>query len=257
MNGVARGIVETIHALEQVDPEIVPVHVDATDLYQSGDPSLAPEVERRQEIVFLALDLVSGRITPEHKLYSWLLKNGLTGQQLEWFLERPVDLPLIGINLYPMFSEKILHRRSGSLRIKMPYAGADIIDRLAAMYYHRYNSPVFISETASVGSLKKREKWLTDSVEATRRVRERGIPLVGYTWWPMFSLVTWAYRQGTNPPDFYLQKFGLWDLVPGCGGVLRRERTPLVDQFRSLAVAGVGPAGRLRGSFQLERSTHV
>lgn len=256
MNGVARGIVETVHALEAVDKQIVPVHVDATDLYQSDDRSLAEEVERRQELVFLALDLVSGRVNPGHKLYGWLLKNGLTEKQLEWFRERPVELPLIGINLYPMFSEKVLLRRGGSLRIKMPYGGGDIIDRLAAKYYERYQAPMFISETASVGSLRKREAWLKDSVEATRRVRERGIPLVGYTWWPMYSLVTWAYRQGTNPPEFYLQKFGLWDLVPE-NGDLRRVRTPLVEQYRALAEAGALGAGYLQGTPELERSMHV
>lgn len=259
MNGVAQGIVETVQALESVDPDILPVHVDATDLYQSSDPSLAPEVERRQEIVFLALDLVSGRVVPGHKLYSWLLKNGLTEKQLAWFQEHKVDLPFIGINLYPMFSEKVLVRRKeGSLRIKMPYGGGDIIDRLADLYFNRYSAPIFISETASVGSLKKREQWLGDSVQATRRVRERGIPLVGYTWWPMFSLVTWAYRQGTNPPEYYLQNFGLWDLVPQANGDLRRVRTPLVDQYRALADAGAQAAGYLQAQKStLERSTHV
>ena len=42
------------------------MHVDATDLYESRDPRLASETARRQEIVFLALDLVSGKVDPGH-----------------------------------------------------------------------------------------------------------------------------------------------------------------------------------------------
>jgi beta-glucosidase/6-phospho-beta-glucosidase/beta-galactosidase len=73
MVGVCRGIVETVEALREVDPEILCVHVDATDLYERigartsvresqkrgqlrGQNVRAPiidEVHRRQEIVFL------------------------------------------------------------------------------------------------------------------------------------------------------------------------------------------------------------
>src|SRR3954471_12241188 len=99
MLGVCRGIVESSRALHDVDEEIVAVHVDATDLYESADPALQAEVARRQEIVFLALDLVSGRVTEEHSLYRWLLKNGVSETDLQWFQNHRIDLDLIGINL--------------------------------------------------------------------------------------------------------------------------------------------------------------
>lgn len=242
MLGLCKGIVQTVRAIEAAHPENVPVHVDATDLYETADPALRSEVEQRQEIVFLALDLVSGRVDHEHKLWPWLLKHGAREEQLNWFLLNPLSLPLIGINLYPMFSRKILKRDARGLRLLMPYAGADIIDRLTQLYYERYRCPIFISETASVGSLGRRARWLEDSVKAVRRVRENGFPLVGYTWWPLFALVTWAYRQGSHPPAYYLKQFGLWDLVPA-GDDLRRVRTRLVDQFHELARQGAGKIG--------------
>jgi hypothetical protein len=65
--------------------------------------------------------------------------------------------------------------------------------------------------------------------------------MVGYTWWPLFALVTWAYRQGTHPPAFYLKQMGLWNLDAS----LVRRRTPLVDEFRQLANAGAASAGSL------------
>ncbi|HUR58873.1 MAG TPA: glycoside hydrolase family 1 protein, partial [Opitutaceae bacterium] len=240
-----RGIVETCHALRSVDPEILIAHVDATDLYHSADPTLASEVERRQEIVFLALDLVSGRIDSEHALYAWLRQKGMADSDLEWFRARALELPLIGINLYPMFTSKLGGRTpAGGVRWKMPYAGAELIEQLGAMYWERYRAPVFISETASVGSLRRRRLWLEDSLAAVRRLRERGVPLVGYTWWPLFALVTWAYRQGTHPPEYYLKQMGLWDL----DARLQRVRTPLVDQFRALAEGGSATVGQLVGA---------
>jgi beta-glucosidase/6-phospho-beta-glucosidase/beta-galactosidase len=255
MMNLCRGIVETSVALREADPENLIVHVDATDLYESEDPALGPEVERRQEIVFLALDLISGRVTSEHALFGWLLKHGVTEEEIAWFGENAIPLDIIGINLYPLFSRKIL-KRSPRLRIQMPYASGAITAELARMYYQRYGAPVFISETASLGSVKKRSAWLRDSVEATRGAREEGVPIVGYTWWPLFALITWAYRQGKHPPEYYLKQMGLWDLRSE-GGELIRARTALVDEYKALVESGATRVGKLRPLESAERMTHV
>jgi beta-glucosidase len=257
MLGLCRGIVMTVEALHDVDPDILCVHVDATDLYETSDESLEDEVFRRQEIVFLALDLVSGRVNEKHSLWQWLLKVGARAEDLEWFQQRAVELPVIGINLYPLFSRKILTRPKRGLRISMPYAEATIIDRLGELYWERYRAPLMISETASLGSVKRRQAWLDSSVRAVRRVRERGIPLMGYTWWPLFSLVTWAYRQGEHPPAYYLKQMGLWDIDPDPAEHLRRVSTPLVDAYRSLVAGGADAVGHLHQPHDHEGRKHV
>ena len=277
MLGVCRGIVQTVEALGEIDPEILCVHVDATDLYETdrsadilsagritrtttrGQDVRAPvldEVHRRQEIVFLALDLISGRVNEQHELTPWLVKFGATHEDLSWFQGHAIELPLIGINLYPMFSRKILSRSARGLRIRMPYASAEIVDRLAELYWRRYRAPLMISETASVGSVKRRRAWLDDSVEGVRRVRGRGIPLVGYTWWPMFALVTWACRQGAHPPAYYLKQMGLWDIDPAPSANLRRGRTSLVDAYCALVERGCEAVGTLAKANQRRRE-HV
>jgi hypothetical protein len=245
LTGVCRGIVETTQRLREVDSEILIVPVDATDLYEAAEPDLQEEAWRRQEIVFLALDLVSGRVGPDHPLLGWLRQMGTGDDTLRYFAERCTPLSMIGINLYPLFSRKILSRSGGSLRTRMPYASADIIDRLADLYWARYQVPLLISETATAGPVKRRSAWLEDSVAAVQRVRARGIPLVGYTWWPLFALVTWGYRQGTHPPEYYLKQMGLWDLRPTSTDPLARTPTPLVERFRSLVQAGAAPVGAL------------
>ncbi len=246
MLGICLGIVRTIEALHAVDENILPVHVDATDLYETSNPALNPEVERRQEIVFLALDLISGRVVKEHPLHDWLLRQGATLKDLEWFQEHAIELALIGINLYPMYSRKVLVKSARGLRIQMPYASGEIIDRLGEMYWERYRCPLLITETAAVGSVQRRQDWLDASVAAVKRVRERGIPLVGYTWWPMLAIVTWAYRQGTLSPAQYLKQLGLWDLDARPEADLERLRTPLVDAYRELVAKGSETVGKLK-----------
>ncbi|WP_201833501.1 family 1 glycosylhydrolase [Microvirga zambiensis] len=246
MLAIARGMVETVRALQSVDPEIVPYFVDATDLFDTDEPEFQDEARRRQEIVFLALDLVSGRIDESHLLWTWLLRHGARESELKWFLDNAVEVPVIGMNLYPMFTQKKLLRDAGGrFRIRMPYAGADLITRLGRLYYERYRVPLTISETASIGSLRRRLDWLDRSVAATRELREEGVPLVGYTWWPMFALVTWAYRQGRRPVTEHLAQMGLWDIVPDEADPLRRVQTSAVDSYRQLVMGGADAVGRL------------
>jgi hypothetical protein len=242
MVALARGIVETVRALTRVDPQIVPVHVDATDLFETRDFDLHEEAARRQEIVFLALDLVSGRVDERHALWAWLLQNGAKQSDLAFFLANPVDLPLIGLNLYPMFTQKrLLRDPSGRFRIRMPYADGELLTRLGRLYYQRYGTPIFVSETASMGSVSRRQLWMDQSIAAVKQLRSEGVPLVGYTWWPMFALVAWAYRQGRKSPGDYLVQMGLWNL----GSELERVRTPLVDSFKGYVAVGSQAVGEL------------
>jgi beta-glucosidase/6-phospho-beta-glucosidase/beta-galactosidase len=257
MLSLCRGIVRTVERMSAEDPEIVFVHVDATDLYRAEDTALEAEAGRRQELVFLALDLITGVIGRAHPLHDWLLAHGASPAQLAWFEEHAIVPDVIGINLYPLFSEKILKRGRSGLRIRMRYASADIVERLAELYSERYRRPVLISETASEGSVARRLTWLNDSVRAVARVRSRGIPLVGYTWWPLFALVTWGYREGRKPPADYLRQMGLWDLRAGSGG-LERVPTVLVDRYRELVACGSLSAGPLNSNkFHAEENLFV
>ena len=242
MLAICRGIQATVQALHAVDPAIVDYHVDATDLYTSSDPTLTQEVALRQSLVFLALDLVTGQVDEAHPLQAWLMANGARPAELEAIREAPASPAVIGLNLYPIFTRKELARdRSGRLRTRMPYAQASLIEDLSRMYYARYGVPLAISETATKGAVARRIAWLEDSVAACERLRAEGIPITGYTWWPLFSLVAWAWRQGSAPIESHLLPMGLYDLDPAD---LTRRRTPVADRFAALTRQPAAHAGR-------------
>jgi hypothetical protein len=191
--------------------------------------------------VFLALDLLAGRVDRAHPLAGWLAAQGAPEAELEAFRAEPLALDLVGINLYPMFTSKRLFRAGGRLRSRMTPAGPELVEWLADRYAARYARPLFITETAAIG--RRRRAWLEGSVAAVARLRARGVPVVGYTWWPLFALVAWAYRQGARPLESHLLQMGLWDLDPERN--LERVRTPLVDAYRELAAGGSRAAGPL------------
>lgn len=244
---ICRGIRATVSALHGVDPEIVDYHVDATDLFEAAIPDLSKEADLRQSLVFLALDLVTGRVGETHPLRRFLRAHGIDDRAIDSFADRPVKPTIIGLNLYPMYTAKRLVRDGrGRLRVRMHYAEAALVERLARLYHARYGVPLAISETATVGSVARRLAWLEGSVEACRRLRAEGVPITGYTWWPLFSLVAWAYRQGRRPVTAHLLDMGLYDLARKAGdGYLERRPTPVADRFRALAQAGTDPVGVL------------
>src|SRR5262249_23228401 len=149
----ARGIVAVGQALRDVDREVVLVHADATDLFSTPDPALVASVRLRQRLVFLALDLMTGAVGERHPLRRWLLGHGIDAATLEGFRTRPLWPDIVGINLYPMYSRKILSRSARGVRVHMPYASPAITGRLARAYFRRYGRPVMITETASAGSV--------------------------------------------------------------------------------------------------------
>jgi hypothetical protein len=218
-----------MQGLRDVNPEIINLNVDATDLYRTTHADLMNEVVLRQVIVFLSLDLIMGKVDQSHELLAWLRKYGIKDANLEWFLENKVDIDLIGINLYPMFTKKVFMKTPRGIRVKMEYAGPDLLVELAELYWNRYRRPLMVTETASIGSVKRRQSWMDASIDAVRKIQSAGIPMVGYTWWPLFGLIAWSYRQGHRPLEKYILQMGLWDLDAN----LNRIKTPLVESYRT------------------------
>jgi hypothetical protein len=123
----------------------------------------------------------------------------------------------------------------------MPYTEQRLIERVAANYWRHFSVPMTISEVATSGSVERRLNWLHRSVEQVGNVRAAGVPVCGYTWWPMFALVTWAWRQGRRDIADHLLQMGLWNLDAG----LQRIHTPLVEAYRTLVERGAEPVGAL------------
>ena len=275
---LARAVCLTHRALKEVDDQIVCVHVEPADLYFTNDPSLQAEVEMRQRAVFLALDLITGRVDREHPLWQWLMDLGHAHEDIGKFLAIAVQPDIVGINCYPLFGWKEVVRSGKRITTRNRYADASLlcgdppsptppISRLRRlsgvsvpptssfagtnhpaergrglinMYWERYRRPIMITETASLG--KKRLQWMEQSVQAVKNMREGGVPVIGYTWWPMFSIVSWGYQRGNKPIQDYMAHLGLWDLDSN----LNRIETAVAKKYRELVVSGSDAVGELR-----------
>ncbi|WP_255953258.1 family 1 glycosylhydrolase [Streptomyces odontomachi] len=228
---LAKGMVLTQQRIAAAQPEATFVHVDAGFRWTGQWPAGAREhLEERR---FLGLDLITGRVDADHPMRDHLTAHGVTEAELAWFTENAVTPDVIGVNYYPAFTTA--HRNAGTGELTPEEAGTDGLVDLLHTYATRYEQPLFLSETSRGGSVEERLAWLEESVALVHRLREEGMPLVGYTWFPFFALVDWLYRESTEPVDRWLVQMGLYDLKRDAGAILRREPTALVDRFRALA----------------------
>jgi beta-glucosidase len=89
-----------------------------------------------------------------------------------------------------------------------------------------------LTETSVLGGVEQRLAWLDASLELIAGLRDQGLEIVGYTWWPLFDLVGWEYRDAFGPVGEHLVRMGLYDLEPDEIGTLHRRPTPVADRFR-------------------------
>ena len=243
---LVRGIQRTVEAIKEVDPGALMVHVEATGLARAARSDLEALAVEDQRRGFLAYDLLTGRLTPEHPLFTWLLRNGTGPDELAAIRRAAIPLDVIGMNFYPQWStQQISVNRKGRLEWRAVEQDGSGFVHLIEDYYRRYGAPVMVTETSAKGQVDVRSRWLDTSVAAIRRLRAEGVPVLGYTWFPLFTMIDWRYRYGKRPVEDFLLDLGLYTLDSGGSG--RRWRaTPLVEQLRRHVADPEAAVGGLR-----------
>jgi len=232
MMQLVKGIRNTVEAISLADPDALFVHVEATSLSRAAREELEVLAVEERQRGFLCYDLLTGRVVPGHSLFGWLLRNGANIHDLAAFARSPIALDVLGLNFYPQWStQQISVDRRGRLVYRAaekdgaPFAG------LIEDYYQRYNVPIIVTETSAKGAEQVRARWLEASVAAIKRLRGAGVPVLGYTWFPMFTMIDWRYRFGRDPWEAYRLELGLYTLDDAASST-RWRPTPLVEQFQ-------------------------
>lgn len=231
---LAEGIARTIAAIRSVRADVTIVAAEPCDVAITDEPSLEMLVAETWQHHFLPLGLVRGRVDGAHPLYGRLVGSGVSAERLERLRTDPQTVDVVGVNFYPSMSCRRLVTIGRRLVRQNRRGGAkDLADALVR--FHRHTGlPIMVTETSDVGRVEDRARWMDASVMAVARLRSAGVPVIGYTWFPVFSHGDWRWRRGPHSRDAYWCHMGLWDIDER----LRRVRTPLADRFATLAAGG-------------------
>jgi beta-glucosidase len=232
---LAKGMNRTAEALRSARPDAILVHVEDVGLEQAGSAALVEKAAHAQGRRLLPLDLACGRVVPGHPHFEWLVEHGATEAEL---IELAVTSPrwdVLGVNYYPWSSRRHVRLRNGHSRTVADSPATALADMLR-LVHSRYGLPVMVTETSAPGTHLERSLWMRETLAAVRRVRAAGVPVLGYTWFPLFTMIEWKYRWSRKGLDQHLLHLGLYD-VPMSGGRMDREPTPLVAGYRDLIAA--------------------
>jgi beta-glucosidase/6-phospho-beta-glucosidase/beta-galactosidase len=266
--GAVSGMQRTVQAIRRAQHDAVIVHVEATNVLTTQDESLRDELRHNQMRSLLPTDLFLGRVNREHPMYQWILEQGVPTGLLREVHDNGQQPDLIGVNYYPQLSCRELVQHNDEVVAVVVDGGRAGLETVLDQFYGRYGLPLLVAETGVDGPTSHHIDWLNTSVDAVLEARDRGVPVVGYTWWPLYDFVDWSWASAgrtveeffvretvgdkagqlvpVNPPggtgdgvDTYLRRMGIYRLESTSQGLERRP-TKTVEAYR-LAATREGP----------------
>lgn len=235
---LVRGIVATQRAVtDATGGEAAFVHVEAAARHV-GEERFAEQIAFLRARELLIQDLLVGRVDDEHPLARYLRTHGFGDDDLAWCAANTALPDVVGVNFYPHISTTEYVAGRPAVHRARRDEGVVGLEQAIRLFAGRYARPVFVTETSIDGAAEERVRWLDESTALLARLREEGIDVVGYTWWPLFHFVEWEYRESAGGPEDHLFEMGLYDVRPDDVGVLQRVSTAAVERFREISAAG-------------------
>jgi beta-glucosidase/6-phospho-beta-glucosidase/beta-galactosidase len=242
---VALGIQLSARAIREENPEAQLVAVEAMHYYRSESAQAEPAAALWLARDLLCFDLVTGKVDAAHSLCQWLIDHGASKGDLDTLAANPIAYDVFGMNLYPWSLLIVAAAADGNLFGKLRQGSDDgraMIEVIRRVHSHT-QLPIMVTETSAPAY--RRATWLNEVCDAVRLARMEGLPLVGLTWFPLFTMIEWDYRCSTKPIDQHLLDLGLVDARFIAGDFVRRN-TPLYEAYRALVKTKMPPLSNRR-----------
>jgi beta-glucosidase len=194
-------------AILEIRPDAIFVQSESSEYFHAESPAAIRPAEVMNAQRFLSLDLNYGRRV-DSEMYEYLLDHGMTRAEYHFFLDNRLKQHCIMGNDYYVTNEHRV-RDDGATRASGEIFGYSEITR---QYHDRYRLPVMHTETNLVQGPVGTEAvdWLWKEWANVLRVRNDGVPMVGFTWYSLTDQVDWdsALREQNGN----VNALGLYDL---------------------------------------------
>jgi len=208
----------------KVRPDALFIQSESSEYFHAESPEAIHPAEILNAARFLSLDLNYGRRV-DSEMYEYLMDNGMTRDEYHFFMNRTLKHHCIMGNDYYITNE---HRVSAD-GTTSPSGEVFGYDEITWQYYDRYRLPVMHTETNLEQGPRGDEaiQWLWKEWANVLRVRNDGIPVVGFTWYSLTDQVDWdtALRENNGR----VNPLGLYDLD--------RNMRPVGEAYRKM-IAG-------------------
>ena len=218
---VVKANVLAMQAILEARPDALFIQSESSEYFHADNPAAIRPAELANSRRFLSLDLNYGRRV-DSEMYEYLMDNGMTREEYRFFMRNTMKHHCIMGNDYYCTNEHLVSP-DGARRAAGEIFGYSVITR---QYHERYRLPVMHTETnlrqGPCGD--EAVRWLRKEWANVLRVRNDGVPIVGFTWYSLTDQVDWdtALRENNGHVD----PLGLYDLD--------RKIRPVGEAYRTL-----------------------
>jgi beta-glucosidase len=204
---VVRANVLAMLEILKVRRDAIFIQSESSEYFHAESPAAIKRAEILNSKRFLSLDLNYGHRV-DSEMYEYLADNGMTREEYHFFLGNSVRHHCILGNDYYWTNE---HRISADGRSR---ASGEIFgySEITRQYYARYRLPVMHTETNLIEGPAGDEavNWLWKQWANVLRVRNDGVPTVGFTWYSLTDQTDWdvALREKNDR----VHPVGLYDM---------------------------------------------
>jgi beta-glucosidase len=204
---IVKANILAMRAILEVRPDALFIQSESSEYFHAESPSAIKPAEIMNARRFLSLDLNYGRRV-ESEMYEYLMDHGLSREEYHFFLHNDLKHHCVMGNDYYITNE---HRVASD---GCTQASGEVFgyDGITWQYYHRYRLPVMHTETnfAEGPNGDEAVNWLWKQWANVLRVRNDGIPIVGFTWYSLTDQIDWdsALREEAG----HVNPLGLYDL---------------------------------------------
>ena len=237
LHHLCRANVMAMQAILEATPDAIFIQSESSEYFHADDPESLRLANVLNEKRFLSLDLTYGRPV-NVVMYRYLIENGMTPDEYDWFEQNHVKASCVMGNDYYVTNEHLVHK-DGTTGPAGEIFGYYVITR---QYYQRYRLPVMHTET-NLADSEQAPQWLRKEWANLFRLRQDGVPILGFTWYSLTDQVDWdtALREDNER----VNPLGLYDLD--------RNPRPVAEAYRTLiqSWSGLLPTGSMSLSMPL------
>ncbi len=199
-------------------PDAIFIQSESSEYFHPEHPSGMERAEFLNQRRFLSLDLTYG-YPLDVTMYEYLLDNGMTRDEYHWFGNHHVKARCVMGNDYYITNEHLVHD-DGTTSASGEIFGYYVITH---QYFSRYRLPVMHTET-NLQNADDAAGWLRKEWANVHRLKQDGVPLLGFTWYSLIDQVDWdtALREDKGR----VNPLGLYDLD--------RKIRPVGEAYRNL-----------------------
>jgi beta-glucosidase/6-phospho-beta-glucosidase/beta-galactosidase len=203
LKNLCKANVMAMHAILKVQPAAIFIQSESSEYFHPVSPDAATIARYLNQKRFLSLDLTYG-YPLSVSMYEYLLSNGMTKKEFNWFRENQVKARCIMGNDYYVTNEHLVHP-DGMTQASGEIFGYYVITK---QYYNRYKLPIMHTETNI--RMPACSEWLFKQWANVHRLKHDGVPVIGFTWYSLCHQVDWD--SALRNDDGVVNELGLYDL---------------------------------------------